>query len=176
MSDTNVVYKPLSSALILLMSIASGLAVASNYYAQPLLHTIAQHLGLSTGTADTIVITAQLNQGAGLLLLVPLGDLLEQRRLISIMTRLSALGLLISAFSPWLRWRAGRTAGGPVARALRLERHRHRQRFDFHPGARDLPGDATLHQTVGAGRLRRRAIRQGPSQSPVALLAPAENA
>ncbi|WP_248803471.1 MFS transporter [Pseudomonas sp. MWU13-2100] len=104
MSDTNVTHKPLSSALILLMSIATGLAVASNYYAQPLLHTIAQHLGLSTGTAGTIVITAQLSYGAGLLLLVPLGDLFEQRRLIFIMTLLSALGLLISAFSPSLPW------------------------------------------------------------------------
>src|SRR5476651_1423371 len=103
MSDTNAVHKPLSSALILLMSIATGLAVASNYYAQPLLHTIAQHLGLSTGTAGTIVITAQLSYGAGLLL-VPLGDLFEQRRLIFIMTLLSALGLLISAFSPSLPW------------------------------------------------------------------------
>ncbi|QKZ06125.1 MFS transporter [Pseudomonas eucalypticola] len=93
---------PLSSALILLMAIATGLTVASNYYAQPLLHTIAQHLGLSTATAGTIVITAQLSYGAGLFLLVPLGDLLEQRKLIVGMTLLSAVGLLISAFAPSL--------------------------------------------------------------------------
>lgn len=92
--------KPLSSALILLMAIATGLTVASNYYAQPLLHTIAQHLGLSAASAGTIVITAQLSYGAGLFLLVPLGDLLEQRRLIVTMTLLSAAGLLISAFAP----------------------------------------------------------------------------
>ncbi len=90
---------PLSRALILLMAIATGLTVASNYYAQPLLHTIAAQLGLSTGSAGTIVITAQLSYGAGLFLLVPLGDLLEQRRLIVSMTLLSATGLLISAFA-----------------------------------------------------------------------------
>ncbi|WP_225920066.1 MFS transporter [Pseudomonas vanderleydeniana] len=102
MSDT--MNKPLSTALILLMATATGLAVASNYYAQPLLHTIAQQLGLSMATAGTIVITAQLSYGAGLLLLVPLGDLFEQRRLIVVMTLISAVGLLISAFAPGLPW------------------------------------------------------------------------
>lgn len=90
----------LSPALILLMAIATGLTVASNYYAQPLLHTIARQLGLSTATAGSIVITAQLSYGAGLFLLVPLGDLLEQRRLIVCMTLLSAAGLLLSAMAP----------------------------------------------------------------------------
>ncbi len=91
---------PLSRALILLMAIATGLTVASNYYAQPLLHTIAGQMGLDTPRAGTIVITAQLSYGAGLFLLVPLGDLLEQRRLIVSMTLLSAAGLLLSAFAP----------------------------------------------------------------------------
>ncbi|NWA00004.1 MFS transporter [Pseudomonas gingeri] len=104
MSDAHTNTQPLSTALILLMATATGLAVASNYYAQPLLHTIAQQLGLNMATAGTIVITAQLSYGAGLLLLVPLGDLFEQRRLIVVMTLLSALGLLISAFAPGLPW------------------------------------------------------------------------
>lgn len=104
MSASTAATKPLSTALILLMATATGLAVASNYYAQPLLHTIAQHMGLSMSGAGSVVITAQLSYGAGLLLLVPLGDLFEQRRLIVIMTVLSALGLLLSAFSPSLTW------------------------------------------------------------------------
>ena len=104
MSASTAAAKPLSTALILLMATATGLAVASNYYAQPLLHTIAQHMGLSMSGAGSVVITAQLSYGAGLLLLVPLGDLFEQRRLIVIMTVLSALGLLLSAFSPSLTW------------------------------------------------------------------------
>ncbi|MCU1728617.1 MFS transporter [Pseudomonas sp. 7P_10.2_Bac1] len=104
MSESPVPTKPLSTALILLMAVATGLAVASNYYAQPLLHTIAQELGLSMESAGTVVITAQLSYGAGLFLLVPLGDLFEQRRLIVTMTVLSALGLLLSAFAPSLTW------------------------------------------------------------------------
>lgn len=104
MSESPAATKPLSTALILLMAVATGLAVASNYYAQPLLHTIAQELGLSMESAGTVVITAQLSYGAGLFLLVPLGDLFEQRRLIVTMTVLSAAGLLLSAFAPSLTW------------------------------------------------------------------------
>ncbi|WP_409278788.1 MFS transporter [Pseudomonas defluvii] len=95
---------PLSRALILLMAIATGLAVASNYYAQPLLHSIAQQFNLSTASAGSIVVTAQLSYGVGLLLLVPLGDLFEQRRLIVTMMSISTIGLLISALSASLPW------------------------------------------------------------------------
>lgn len=94
----------LSRALILLMAIATGLAVASNYYAQPLLHSIAEQFGLSTASAGTIVIAAQLSYGAGLLLLAPLGDLFEQRRLIVTMVLIATVGLVISACSPSLPW------------------------------------------------------------------------
>lgn len=45
----------LSPALIVLMSIATGLAVASNYYAQPLLDTIARNFSLSASSAGFIV-------------------------------------------------------------------------------------------------------------------------
>lgn len=94
----------LSRALILLMATATGLAVASNYYAQPLLHSIAEQFGLSTVSAGTIVVTAQLSYGAGLLLLAPLGDLFEQRRLIVGMIAIATLGLIISACAPSLPW------------------------------------------------------------------------
>ncbi|OWQ36773.1 MFS transporter [Pseudomonas sp. DrBHI1] len=94
----------LGRALILLMATATGLAVASNYYAQPLLHSIAQQFGLSTASAGTIVIAAQLSYGAGLLLLAPLGDLFEQRRLIVTMVLVATAGLVISACAPSLPW------------------------------------------------------------------------
>ncbi len=42
----------LTAPIVLLMSIATGLAVASNYYAQPLLHTIGQQFGLSNGPVE----------------------------------------------------------------------------------------------------------------------------
>ncbi|OAE56841.1 MFS transporter [Achromobacter mucicolens] len=81
------------------MSVATGLAVASNYYAQPLLHTIGQQFSISNAAAGTIVTTAQLSYAVGLMLLVPLGDMFERRSLIVLMNLLAAGGLLISAFA-----------------------------------------------------------------------------
>ncbi|MBJ9009956.1 MFS transporter [Citrobacter koseri] len=89
----------LSPALIVLMSVATGLAVASNYYAQPLLDTIANNFSLSASSAGFIVTAAQLGYAAGLLFLVPLGDMFERRTLIVSMTLLAAGGMLITASS-----------------------------------------------------------------------------
>ncbi len=78
------------------MSVATGLAVASNYYAQPLLDTIAHAFSLSPNQAGFIVTAAQLGYAAGLLFLVPLGDMFERRKLIVVMTLLAAGGECLS--------------------------------------------------------------------------------
>lgn len=95
---------PLHRWQVLLMSVATGVAVASNYYAQPLLHTIADAFGVPFGQVGMVVTAAQLSYAAGLILLVPLGDLFERRRLIVVMSLLSAGGLVISACAPSLAW------------------------------------------------------------------------
>ncbi len=87
----------LSPLLVLVMAIATGLAVASNYYAQPLLATIAHAFNLSVNQAGFIVTTAQLGYACGLMFIVPLGDMFERRKMIVTMTALSAVGLLIIA-------------------------------------------------------------------------------
>ncbi|MBB3801227.1 putative MFS family arabinose efflux permease [Xanthomonas arboricola] len=92
-------HPPLPRRLVLLMAAATGLAVASNYYAQPLLETLAQAFGIQVRSAGAVVTAAQLAYAAGLLLLVPLGDRLERRSLIVGLFVLSALGLLVSASS-----------------------------------------------------------------------------
>lgn len=92
----------LSPALTLLIAMATGLAVASNYYAQPLLETIAQNFNLSVNQAGFIVTAAQLGYAVGLLFLVPLGDMFERRGLIVFMTLLAAGGMLITASSSTL--------------------------------------------------------------------------
>ncbi|OZT18843.1 MFS transporter, partial [Serratia marcescens] len=92
----------LSPALTVLIAIATGLAVASNYYAQPLLETIATSFNLSVNQAGFIVTAAQLGYATGLLLLVPLGDMFERRGLIVFMTLLAAGGMLITATSATL--------------------------------------------------------------------------
>ena len=82
-----------------LMTIAAGAAVASNYYPQPLLDTIATELNVSYAAVGIIVTASQIGYGIGLLLLVPLGDKFEKKGLITGMMVLTALGLLTSALS-----------------------------------------------------------------------------
>lgn len=95
---------PLSRWQVLLMAFATGVAVASNYYAQPLLHTVAGEFDVSFARAGTVVTVAQLSYALGLILLVPLGDLFERRRLIVVMSLLSAAGLVLSALSHQFVW------------------------------------------------------------------------
>ncbi|WP_445494677.1 MFS transporter [Photorhabdus sp. SF281] len=97
--EENISHTPLSPALIALMAIATGLVVASNYYAQPLLNTIALQFNLTASETSFIVTTAQLSYAVGLIFLVPLGDMFERRSLIVSMTMLAAVGLLITAMS-----------------------------------------------------------------------------
>jgi predicted MFS family arabinose efflux permease len=88
-----------SGWLTLLLAMSCGLIVANLYYAQPLIGPISADLGLSAQSAGLIVTVTQLGYGAGLLLIVPLGDLFENRRLVVGVTSLGALALLAAAFS-----------------------------------------------------------------------------
>ncbi|MEV4075236.1 MFS transporter [Nonomuraea fuscirosea] len=87
----------LSRWLLLLMSAATGLAVAGNYFAQPLLDLIGRELGLGPTTAALTVTAAQAGYALGLILLVPLGDLMERRRLAVALYAATAVFLLVSA-------------------------------------------------------------------------------
>jgi predicted MFS family arabinose efflux permease len=86
--------------LVILLAITAGVAVASNYYAQPLLATIAQHLNVSKRATSFLVTASQIGYALGLAAVVPLGDLLERRRLITGLLSVSAIGLFAAAFSP----------------------------------------------------------------------------
>ena len=70
----------MSRGLVVLFAFATGQAVASNYLAQPLLDVISHEFGISSGVAGLIVTAAQVGYAAGLILMIPLGDLLERRR------------------------------------------------------------------------------------------------
>jgi predicted MFS family arabinose efflux permease len=82
-----------------LLAVSCGLLVANLYYAQPLVGPISRELGLSPQSAGLIVTMGQLGYGAGLLLIVPLGDLIENRRLVLMVIGLGALALLGAALS-----------------------------------------------------------------------------
>jgi predicted MFS family arabinose efflux permease len=90
----------LSRGLLLFMSVATGLAVAGNYFAQPLLDLIGRELDVGPSMAALIVTAAQGGYALGLILLVPLGDLVERRRLAVSLYAATAVFLLVSATAP----------------------------------------------------------------------------
>ncbi|MGH4031249.1 MFS transporter [Actinomycetota bacterium Odt1-20B] len=87
-------------SLVLLLALACGLIVANNYYAQPLLPDIAAALHTSFDAAGLTVTLNQLGYAAGLVLLVPLGDLLSRRRLVVVMLGIDTLALAAAALAP----------------------------------------------------------------------------
>jgi predicted MFS family arabinose efflux permease len=90
----------LSGRLVVLLAVACGATVANLYYAQPLLDTIARELDVSPGTAGLLVTATQLGYVCGLLFIVPLGDLLQRRPLVSRLLAVDALALAGAAAAP----------------------------------------------------------------------------
>lgn len=84
------------------MSAACGLAVANLYYTQPLLDTLARAFDVSSGAAGLIVTMTQMGYATGLVLLVPLGDLMDRRRLIARVLIGAAAALAAAALAPGL--------------------------------------------------------------------------
>ncbi len=85
--------------ITLLLACACGLIVANLYYAQPLAGPIGASLGLSPSATGLIVTLTQIGYGIGLLFIVPLGDLVETRRLVRVLIALVAVALLGAALS-----------------------------------------------------------------------------
>ncbi|GAC1040714.1 MFS transporter [Rhizobium sp. No.120] len=91
--------KTLSPLLTFMFAAACGLVAANLYYGQPLAGPISQSLGFSPAATGLIVTLTQIGYGLGLLLIVPLGDLLENRRLVLTLVALSAIALIGAAFA-----------------------------------------------------------------------------
>ncbi|NKN37470.1 MFS transporter [Agrobacterium sp. a22-2] len=89
----------ISASLTFIMAAACGLIAANLYYAQPLAGPIGVEIGLPPQATGLIVTLTQIGYGLGLLLLVPLGDLLENRRLILTMVGLVTLALIGAGLS-----------------------------------------------------------------------------
>ncbi|HFR4168189.1 MFS transporter [Bacillus cereus] len=90
--------KEISSGLIILLATACGIIVANLYYAQPLIGLISNVIGLSNSSAGLIVTLTQIGYVVGLLFLVPLGDIVENKKLIIILLLLSAVALTATVF------------------------------------------------------------------------------
>lgn len=92
----------MSRRLTLLLSFAAGATVANLYYSQPLLARIAAEFHVASGAASVVTTATQLGYALGLLLLVPLGDIVERRRLIVATTACIVVALIFVAIAPSL--------------------------------------------------------------------------
>lgn len=76
----NALYTP----TIILMAIAAGICTGGNYFSQPLIHSISVSLNLTETTTAWVPTLAQITYACGLLFLMPLGDIIEKRKLLFI--------------------------------------------------------------------------------------------
>ncbi|MEK4210736.1 MULTISPECIES: MFS transporter [Paenibacillus] len=81
--------------MTLLFAVVCGMSVANIYFAQPLLDHLSREFGIDYSTIGILITITQIFYAVGLLLLVPLGDLLNQRRLIIGQMLLSVVALII---------------------------------------------------------------------------------
>ncbi len=86
--------------LVLVLSAAAGLSAANLYYAQPLLHTIANAFEVGSGTAGLIVTLSQIGYAIGLALVVPAGDIVQRRMLSFLLLMGTSVALVASALTP----------------------------------------------------------------------------
>ncbi|WP_299999219.1 MFS transporter [uncultured Cedecea sp.] len=90
---------PLPASLLWLFAVASGLSVASVYYAQPLLDILAEDFTISRAAIGGVISATQAGCAAALLLLVPLGDRLDRRHLMTCQLFALAIALVTVAMA-----------------------------------------------------------------------------
>lgn len=85
--------------LLWLMAIACGICAGANYYSQPLIHSIELYFQAPEAEVALTVTFAQISYAIGLLLIVPLGDIVNKTKFIPLLMFFASIGLFICAFS-----------------------------------------------------------------------------
>ena len=99
MTASSASFVPAGAGIIRLIACAAGLVVANIYYAQPLIGLIGPDIGLAPAWLGSIVMLTQLGYGCGMIGLVSLADIVENRRLVLAALGGLALTLLAAAFA-----------------------------------------------------------------------------
>ncbi len=89
----------LSNSTLYLLSISAGLVVANLYYNQPLLHDIAVDLHVSDSEVSNIALSTQIGYAFGLLFIIPLGDKVNNIKIMKINFLILVISLLGAALS-----------------------------------------------------------------------------
>ncbi len=86
--------------VILLMAVACAIVVANIYYVQPIVGIVSRDYGLSVALSGLLVTVTQLGYAAGLLFIVPLGDIVENRTLIVVTLGVLVVALALAVIAP----------------------------------------------------------------------------
>ncbi|CAA2102011.1 MFS transporter [Variovorax paradoxus] len=100
MSSIQHTHERLPASLILLLAASAGFGVAALYYSQPMLGVLGPDIGASARAVGFVPTLTQLGYALGILLLAPLGDRFDRRRIILVKAAALVLALLGAAFSP----------------------------------------------------------------------------
>ncbi|MGV9711448.1 MFS transporter [Gordonia sp. NPDC003424] len=90
----------ISRGMTLLFAFAGGAAVGNLYWAQPLLDSIAESFGTTVGVASLVVTATQVGYACGIFFLVPLGDVVNRKRVIPVLLLSTAAALVATGVSP----------------------------------------------------------------------------
>jgi predicted MFS family arabinose efflux permease len=101
-------------SMVWLFATASGLSVANVYYAQPLLDALANDFGISHAAVGGVVTATQIGCALALLLVVPLGDKVDRRRLMA----LQLIALVVALVSVSMAQTSSALLGGMLATGM----------------------------------------------------------
>lgn len=96
----NSPHPPLSTSRVLLFALAAGLLIANLYYVQPLTALLAVTFNTPVTWGGYLVTATQLGYVLGILLIVPISDIIDRRYLLTLMVGANIAALLLAAASP----------------------------------------------------------------------------
>jgi predicted MFS family arabinose efflux permease len=129
-----------SRALVALLALAAGFAVAALYYSQPLLGVLASEMHADSRVLGLVPTFTQLGYAAGILLLAPLGDRFDRKRIIVLKAGALAVALLASALAPGVSFLLATSAALGITATMAQ---------DIVPAAATLAPDAQRGKIVG---------------------------
>jgi predicted MFS family arabinose efflux permease len=132
--------RDLPASLVLLLATGAGLSAASLYYAQPMLGVLGADIGASARSVGFIPTLTQLGYALGILLLAPLGDRFDRRRIVLAKAAVLCAALLVAGAAPSI----GVLLAASLAVGLAATMAQ-----DIVPAAAALAPEATRGKTVG---------------------------
>jgi len=99
MKESLKIDKGIPNSLLWVLAIIAGISVANLYYNQPLLNMIRKDLNITEFQANFISMITQTGYAVGLFFIVPLGDLLNKKKIVLVNFSILILSLITIGFS-----------------------------------------------------------------------------